>query len=759
MEAVEVTSPGDGLGTLGSEELEALAQLREEARVCEDRAERAERRCEALASAQAASAQDHEAAIRAVSGDVAAVCNAHRQQILKISEAMTELGRDLSSRLERLEAEMAAQRQRIADLTSGKALQAAVGASGVRPNGEMRPLGTGVPLLEAGAMADAGPEDTEGLMGGDLRTLLREQGQQLQAHERELREHGDSLRAHSDELRAQGGELREQCQQLSIAVSSALRRVSDCETCVFNAVIDRLRALAERGCSTNDEMDGIAIAALLAPVAEPCAHLFALENRENGIESMGLNERSAVCPEQSTHGCQGGTSTEDPSVASQTPRSLQRQSVALTGCLQGAHMDAVPMPVASPGRKGSIPSSIPRRPRQQGRAVTHPQPKRIKQGHEKTGSNVSAVLKEPELAQAEPDVELERMRIQVHELEVQLAAARLAASRPEPPGAPVQSAEKSMLAGSAPSGTDPSLAKLPAPLGGEAPLLQAATSLQAQGPGQLVVSASAGESLERMLGAESIAARGECLDRDEPQLQSKEPLQAASPCLLPVSPWDGGKLTSPAAALAAPLAVTQLASISGSSIVAGQLRQCMEHTTQSAPQMAVAAAGAPQEASGSHTSPMGSSAQLPRMASSSALGAPRRTALPYGVTGGSLGHTPPPVAMSVVRPVMGDSGQRATTPTPAQIHGSIAVVSSLGVGGWHSPRGHTETRSLSPSVQALPPPLAQPAPLPARLLRSSSSTPPPSGRSTAPTPAQVGPQVPSSAPWATLRTRVLPSAQ
>jgi len=101
-----------------------IARLRQETQACEDRAKTVEARCEALISAQVASAREHESAIRTVSGDVMAVCEAHRQQILKVTEGMTELGRELSYRVERLEADAASMSHQVVDLKTGRASDA-----------------------------------------------------------------------------------------------------------------------------------------------------------------------------------------------------------------------------------------------------------------------------------------------------------------------------------------------------------------------------------------------------------------------------------------------------------------------------------------------------------------------------------------------------------------------------------------------------------------------------------------------------------
>lgn len=65
-----------------------------------------EDRCEALISAQLASAQDLEAAetaLRSVSSEVAAVCETHWQHILKVADNMTALGKEITTRIDRLE--------------------------------------------------------------------------------------------------------------------------------------------------------------------------------------------------------------------------------------------------------------------------------------------------------------------------------------------------------------------------------------------------------------------------------------------------------------------------------------------------------------------------------------------------------------------------------------------------------------------------------------------------------------------------------
>lgn len=115
-----------------------------------------------------------------------------------------------------------------------------------------------------------------------------------------------------------------------------------------------------------------------------------------------------------------------------------------------------------------------------------------------------------------------------------------------------------------------------------------------------------------------------------------------------------------------------------------------------------------------------------------------RTAQAFGVVSGAG----PPQVVQTARPVLSDLGTRATVPAP-QTNLPMAP------GGRHSPRGHAEGRSVSPAMQALPPPPAQPTPR-TRLVRSSSSTPPGSGRNTVP--SQVSQHAtPSVTAWSAIR--------
>jgi len=78
-----------------------------------------EARCEELISAQVASSRDleaAEAALRSVSGDVAQVCETHWQQILKVAEGMTALGREITRRLDKTESTSVSQAKKIAEL-------------------------------------------------------------------------------------------------------------------------------------------------------------------------------------------------------------------------------------------------------------------------------------------------------------------------------------------------------------------------------------------------------------------------------------------------------------------------------------------------------------------------------------------------------------------------------------------------------------------------------------------------------------------
>jgi len=161
--------------------------------------------------------------------------------------------------------------------------------------------------------------------------------------------------------------------------------------------------------------------------------------------------------------------------------------------------------------------------------------------------------------------------------------------------------------------------------------------------------------------------------------------------------------------------------------------------------------------------PLGPAGQVARINSAHVLGIPSAEATSHGgilpdqtawlcVAGqwrpaqafGAVSGAGPPQVVQTVRPVLSELGTRATVPA-AQPNLSMAP------GGWHSPRGHSEGRSMSPSMQAMPPPPAQPTPR-TRLVRSSSSTstPPGSGRNTVP--SQVGQHViPSVTSWSAMR--------
>lgn len=65
-----------------------------------------------------AALQQIEARLRHFTGEVVAMCDLNRQQLVKVTEGMTELGKELSFRLEKLEVEAGAQREQLKNLSS-----------------------------------------------------------------------------------------------------------------------------------------------------------------------------------------------------------------------------------------------------------------------------------------------------------------------------------------------------------------------------------------------------------------------------------------------------------------------------------------------------------------------------------------------------------------------------------------------------------------------------------------------------------------
>merc|ERR1740123_1451879 len=149
----------------------------------DSRAKSLEDRCEALISAQAASAQDLEAAevaLRSVSGAVAAVCETHWQHILKVAEGMTALGREITTRLDKVEVVSVTHAQFIADMEIARASDTA-----------------------------------------------------------RLDEHANSLRGHAQQILSQTD-----C--LSQAIHSMLQWIGKADSTGFTAVVERLAQLSER---------------------------------------------------------------------------------------------------------------------------------------------------------------------------------------------------------------------------------------------------------------------------------------------------------------------------------------------------------------------------------------------------------------------------------------------------------------------------------------------------------------------------------
>jgi hypothetical protein len=153
-----------------------------------------ESRCEALVSAQAASARDleaAEAALRGVSGDVSQMCETHWQQILKVATHMTGLGREIVRRVEKIETTSNLQTTRIAELGIARS-------------------------------ADAKRLDEQAV-----------------------------------KLRSQSAEQKSQAECLSSAIDAILSWIGESESSGFAAVVERLSSLGDRLEQSDSQPDGV----------------------------------------------------------------------------------------------------------------------------------------------------------------------------------------------------------------------------------------------------------------------------------------------------------------------------------------------------------------------------------------------------------------------------------------------------------------------------------------------------------------------
>merc|ERR1740123_540451 len=211
----------------------------------DSRAKSLEDRCEALISAQAASAQDLEAAevaLRSVSGAVAAVCETHWQHILKVAEGMTALGREITTRLDKVEVVSVTHAQFIADMEIARASDTA-----------------------------------------------------------RLDEHANSLRGHAQQILSQTD-----C--LSQAIHSMLQWIGKADSTGFTAVVERLSRLGERLCDAKDHHSRKCQSTVVERMGSSGTRIGMTEGLSQRQPVTAVKHRTAAVPPPSTLPA-GGTQT------------------------------------------------------------------------------------------------------------------------------------------------------------------------------------------------------------------------------------------------------------------------------------------------------------------------------------------------------------------------------------------------------------------------------------------------------------------
>eukprot|EP00929_Paragymnodinium_shiwhaense_P043034 TRINITY_DN22182_c0_g2_i1.p1 TRINITY_DN22182_c0_g2~~TRINITY_DN22182_c0_g2_i1.p1 ORF type:complete len:906 (-),score=205.64 TRINITY_DN22182_c0_g2_i1:239-2956(-) len=186
---------------------EEIRELRQEMEACVSRTATLEDKWNTVATSKQS--------VEAMSGDLTAVADLHRVQVIKVTEKMAEMGKELTARVESLETLLSSHDKRIS-----------------------------AAHLDMHAMTNK------------LDSLYNQQGQLS----REASIYGQKLREHEDKLSAELEKLR----------SSMSKKLADAETMVFAAVQERLGKLTDK--LQNPAMDDVLAAdgvKLLTPAGKP----------------------------------------------------------------------------------------------------------------------------------------------------------------------------------------------------------------------------------------------------------------------------------------------------------------------------------------------------------------------------------------------------------------------------------------------------------------------------------------------------------
>lgn len=202
-------------------------------------------RLKAQNAAHAAALRDSETRVAAVSNELSAVSEGHRLQVLKVTQAVSELGREISFRMDRIEADMGGQAQRLHDLE--------IGRHRVEELAE---------LQRTQGLAFGKQEASLALLREDLKNEQRIRKEEIYSKLRELaarpvrpeEQAVAELRQSVVSVRDECSRLRSECRRLSSEVvardsevlARVLRQLNDMRSLLDQGALEEVAALPER---------------------------------------------------------------------------------------------------------------------------------------------------------------------------------------------------------------------------------------------------------------------------------------------------------------------------------------------------------------------------------------------------------------------------------------------------------------------------------------------------------------------------------